>query len=352
MRKHINLLVALGLAASILVVDHATRTDNVASSAELSCLELPDERIDFGEVTNDDWDQWTGISLDFASKKEFLQVTTVDGTPALRQRFVPSSEGSARVVVRGELPEARTYTISQSVFFEPGFDWGRTKQTGKLGFGLGGGTSPTGGDLDPAGFTARFVWRGNGDGSARIAIYSYAADRTQNLPYGDDYDLEGFTAPVGQWFTLAMEVTANSAPGVADGRIRAWADDRLALDRTGIVWQDAGGDPTVDEFIYSAFYGGSSWDWAPESTTYVRFADVCWHGSASFDATVSGDVNCDNAVNEADVQGILEYLVGIRSDGEGCPLRDLATELNAALADASGDGAVRVDDALLLARGI
>lgn len=350
MKRYVKVFVALSAVTLILVADDATRADNVASSAELTCLDLGTESIDFGEVTDDDWDRWTGISLDFATKEEFLQVTTAGETTTLRQKFVPSEQGSARVVARGELPAAPTYTITQRVFFEPGFDWGRTKQTGKLGFALGGGTGPTGGELDPAGFTARFVWRGNGDGTARIAIYSYAADRTQNLPFGDDYDLEGFTAPIGRWFTLTMEVTANSAHGVADGRVRAWADNQLALDRSDILWQDAGSSPTVDELIYSTFYGGNSWDWAPESITHVRFAGVCWHASSRFDALLPGDVNCDNSVTSADAQFVLDYLVDTRSDTGVCPLGDLMTELNASLADASGNGTVGVDDALLLAQ--
>ena len=232
--------------------------------------------MNLGNVTDDMWDDWTGIDLDFAAAEHHLSVVQNGGTHALRQQFVPSSQGSDRVVVRGPVEAARTYTMTQRVFFEPGFDWGRDLQGGKLGFGLGGGTSPTGGALDPAGFTARWMWRGNGDGTARIAVYSYAADRSQNLPFGDDYDLEGFTAPIGQWFTLTMEVTTNSSTGAADGRVRAWANGELALDRTGIAWQTAGGTPVVDDFIYSTFYGGNGWEWAPNHTTHVQFSDVCW----------------------------------------------------------------------------
>jgi len=222
------------------------------------------------------WDEWTGISLDFASKKEHLAVVQRDGVAVLRQQLVPSVQGSARVTIRGDLEPAETYTISQRVFFEPGFDWGREIQGGKLGFGLGGATAPTGGNTDAAGFTARFMWRGNNDGTARIVLYSYAADRTENLPWGDDYELEGFLAPIGEWFTLTMEVTANTSIGSADGRVRAWADDKLLLDRSAIRWQGAGGTPVVDRLIYATFYGGSGWRWAPEQTTHIQFSDVCW----------------------------------------------------------------------------
>lgn len=240
------------------------------------CLDLGADAVEFGEVSDDDWREWTGISIDFASDEQHLEVQQSSDGASLRQQFVPSSEGSDRVVVRGDLRPARTYTMSQEVFLEPDFDWGRERQTGKLGFGLGGGTAPSGGDLDPAGYTARFVWRGNGDGTARAAVYSYAADRTQNLPFGDDYTLADFSIPIGRWFTLEMEVTANTEVGLADGRIRAWADGQLALERDGILWQDAGGQPIVDHFIYSTFHGGNGWEYAPEATSHARFRNVCW----------------------------------------------------------------------------
>lgn len=353
MRIHVNSIAVLAIVAgAIVAVGGAASVENVAGAIESTCLNLGTQDIDFGEVTDDDWDNWTGIELDFASNEEFLQVTNSDGQSALRQRLVPSSQGSARVTVRGDLQASPTYTISQRVFFEPGFDWGRDNQGGKLGFGLGGGTSPTGGDVDPAGFSARFMWRGNGDGTARIALYSYASDRTQNLPYGDDYDLEGFTAPIGRWFDLTMEVTANSAHGEADGRVRAWADGELALDRTGVLWQDAGGSPMVDTFIFATFYGGNGWDWAPESTTHIRFADVCWNASARDAPPTLGDVNCDGVVTKIDAQALLEYAVGARSAVSSCPLSGQVAQLNTALADVSGDGDIAVNDALLIMQGV
>ena len=241
------------------------------------CLDLGDETVQLGDVNDDSWAAWTGLELQSASSSEHLEVLPADGSPVLRQQFVPSSQGSERVTARGELGPATTYTMTQQVFLEPGFDWGRERQTGKLGFGLGGGAAPTGGETDPAGFTARFVWRGNDDGTARIAVYSYAADRTQNIPFGDDYDLDGFEVPIGEWFSLTMEVTTNTNIDAADGRVRAWANGNLALERSDIAWQTEGDTPVVDQLIYSTFYGGSGWRYAPEDTTHVQFGEVCWN---------------------------------------------------------------------------
>lgn len=270
--------IALVFAALIVgVVSRSDLSGDRSAAIGSGCLDLGARQIDFGGVSDNDWREWTGTRLDFASDEGHLEVQQTSNGAVLRQQFVPSSDGSARVVVRGDLLPARTYTMRQEVYLEHGFDWGRTKETGKLGFGLGGGTASSGGQMDPAGFTARFAWRGIGDGTARIVIYSYAADRSQNLPYGDNYALDDFTAPIGRWFTLEMEVTVNSAVGQTDGRIRAWADGHLALDQDGITWQDAEGPPSVDRFIYSTFHGGSGWEWAPESTSYAQFRNVCWN---------------------------------------------------------------------------
>lgn len=342
----IALVAALGLTSDAASAGSVS-VEDVAST----CLDLGSDDIDFGGVTDDDWDAWTGIDLDFASNEQFLATNTAGDVPVLRQRLVPSSQGSARVTVQGDLDAATTYTMSQRVLFEPGFDWGREKQGGKLGFGLGGGTSPTGGDIDPSGFSVRFMWRGNSDGTARIVIYSYASDRTQNLPYGDDHELVGFDAPIGSWFTLTMEVTANSAHGQSDGRVRAWADGDLALDLEGVLWQDAGSVPQVDRFIYATFYGGNGWEWAPNSTTFIQFGDVCWNASTHGGDLVEGDANCDGAVTDADARSQLEYIVGLRRAVDVCPLTDAAHELNASLADVSGDGDVGLLDALLIAAG-
>ena len=189
---------------------------------------------------------------------------------------MPSSRGSARVSARADLAPARTYRLAQSYYFEPGFDWGGRNEGGKMGFGFGGGSAPSGGQLQPDGFTSRFMWRGNKDGTAHAAVYAYSADRSQNLPYGDDHRLEDFQIPVGRWFTLVMEVELNSSTGSSDGSLRAWADGRLALERRNMAWQTRGSTPRVEDLFFSTFYGGADPSWSPDGTTHIRFADVCW----------------------------------------------------------------------------
>jgi len=118
------------------------------------------------------------------------------------------------------------------------------------------------------------MWRGNGDGTGRIVIYSYAADRSDE--YGEDIRYGDVNVPIGEWFTVVMEVTANSSPQVSDGTVRGWIDGELVLNRQNIGWQLSGDTPVVDYLYYSGFYGGESGDWSPSSTTYMKTRDVCW----------------------------------------------------------------------------
>jgi len=241
------------------------------------CLQIPSSTIELGAVSEKDWQKWLGSNkLKHAGGIEFHELGQDQDAYFLRQELIPSEKGSPRVNISARVKAKRTYRLSQKIYLEPGFDWGRKNQGGKLGFGFGGGTTPTGGQLQPDGFTARFMWRGNDDDSARIVVYSYASDRTQNIPYGDDHPLTGFDVPVGEWFTLVMEVKTNSSVSTADGSLKAWANGQLLVDLENIHWQSEGGQPAIQQLLFSTFYGGASIDWAPNNPTHIRFADVCW----------------------------------------------------------------------------
>jgi len=246
---------------------------------DATCLQLPSSKKGFGSLSKDDWSEWKD-DVRFASNNHFLQLPgDSDGQPILRHKFVPSSVGTDRTIMGADLPEARTYRLTQSLMFEPGFEWGGTnRQGGKIGFGLSGGTSPTGGTVDPEGFSARLMWRGNNDGevdgSATMVIYSYASDR--HYQTGEDYRMEGFEVPIGEWFNVTMEITLNSNINSADGKARAWINGELVLVKAGIAWQSAGDKPVIDNLYYSSFYGGDTSEWSPSKTTYASVRDVCW----------------------------------------------------------------------------
>ena len=215
---------------------------------------------------------FSGTTLSMLSRER------VGGDFVVRQSLRPSSIGSARGFGQRRVDAARSYTLTQDIQFEQGFDLGGTSVGGKVGFGFYGGTSPTGGSISPDGWSARLMWRENNNGTGRFVVYSYAFDRVPvGGSFGEDYRLAQHEIPFGQYVNVAMTVTANT-PGNSDGSVQVWVDGVQLLDRGGIMWQ-RNGVPGVDKVGYSTFYGGNSAAWAPERVGHLRFRDVCW-GSA------------------------------------------------------------------------
>ena len=249
-----------------------------ATDTAAQCLQLPEKVQSYGDITKPDFARWMGIDdWQYLTNARYLATgSTANGRQFLEQQFKPSAKGSVRVVGLGHIPPQAGYTLSQAIYLARGFDWGGEDEGGKLGFGLGGNSVPSGGQTRTDGFSARFMWRGNGDGTANLVVYAYTADRQQNLPYGDDYPVGQFQVPIGEWFNVTMEVTINSDNNLADGGLRVWIDDELKLQKNAIQWQSDGPAPVVDRLIYSTFHGGNSETWAPDGTVYARFSDVCW----------------------------------------------------------------------------
>lgn len=247
---------------------------------DAQCLNFGDQAKSFGSITDDHWRSWMP-DFRFSTGEQHLSVEITANSTNLRHRYTPSDRGSDRVVVGSHLEPHRTYRISQMVYLEPGWEWGGdTYEGGKLGFGFGGGTTPSGGIVDIAGFTARIMWRGNYlgggkyDGTGRLSVYSYAADRPDNI--GEDYFIGDYQVPVGEWFNITYEIRANSSIDEYDGHARAWINGDLLLEQYGIAWQQAGDQPVIDTLYYSSFYGGSNRGWAPSKPTYAKFKNVCW----------------------------------------------------------------------------
>ena len=239
------------------------------------CIDLNSVDKKFGELTSSDWKQWVP-DFRYSLRDEHLSVEQFDETSGvIRQQFQPAHNGSPRVLMATNLPKHRAYRVKTSILLEPGWEWGgEVSQGGKLGFGLGGGSVPSGGTIDPSGFTARLSWRGarDGSGTAKLGIYSYAADRPKR--YGED-NLFAIDARIGEWMDVIYEINLNSSTSVSDGSMRAWVDGKLVLDRQNVGWQLDGDTPVIDTMYFSSFYGGSTSDWSPSQTTYAKFREIC-----------------------------------------------------------------------------
>ena len=242
---------------------------------KVTCLGLPDSKESFDTLDKEIFKRWMP-HLRYVLNPEELSVDSgLGGQRALRQRFTPSDKGSLRVVASINLALANTYEVEQSIMFEPGFDWGGEVESGKFGFGFAGGSAPTGGNVADDGFSARLLWKGNGDGTASAGAYVYSVDRTQNLPYGDEFIFPDFTIQPGDWFQVKLRLTTNSGHEQNDGVLQVWINDKLLFDRKGIRWQSNGEQPMIDQVLYSSFHGGNTDQWSPENVVYARVSDMC-----------------------------------------------------------------------------
>lgn len=173
-----------------------------------------------------------------------------------------------------------TLWVSYKIKFQASFDFVRG---GKLP-GLGGGTTPTGGQetTGKEGFSARIMWRwkNTGDGKqGAMCQYIYHMDKPGM--YGEDlywaYPNHGWSSTrryfiPGKWHTVKTRIIMNT-PGQHNGRITSWLDDDLGLD--SILRFRAEGITTFanDKFLFSTFFGGGDDTWATTKDEYIYFDD-------------------------------------------------------------------------------
>ncbi len=159
-----------------------------------------------------------------------------------------------------ELPEGvSSACLSYGVWFPPDFDF---VKGGKLP-GLFGGDGPSGGRkvTGENGFSMRFMWRAQGAGE----VYAYIVG---NHGRGISLERGAFSFPRGQWLELAQEVILNR-PGREDGVVRVWANGRLVIERTGLVYRKVP-DMTIKGVMAHVFFGGKKPSWAARADSLVR----------------------------------------------------------------------------------
>ena len=75
----------------------------------------------------------------------------------------------------------------------------------------------------------------------------------------------------GQWHRVENRFVLNT-PGEKDGLIEGWFDGELALQKSGIRFRDVE-SLSIDVFMMSTFFGGSSSAWAPTKDEFIYFDD-------------------------------------------------------------------------------
>lgn len=245
------------------------------NTSGMTPLILPSSDIPEGQFDATDWASLVSPRSSIFWEANGTSVATVEsigGRRALGCRLSPTPSPSTRMGAGATLAPSQTYRTVQSCYFDPNFDWGGSNEGGKLGIGLGGGSRPAGGLPKQDGFTSRTMWRTGG------SLYEYVYD-ADTSGYGTYIPLN-VTAPRGEYFEIAREITMNSSAGVADGKLKVWYNGDLKINQSNRKWFGSG-SPVIDALILFTFHGGNDSTWSPSRHNHVYLANM-YHGAGSF----------------------------------------------------------------------
>ncbi|ESA33636.1 polysaccharide lyase [Leptolyngbya sp. Heron Island J] len=160
------------------------------------------------------------------------------------------------------IPAQDKMQLTYYVRFANGFDF---VKGGKLP-GLFGGTGASGGSIPNGtdGFSARLMWRQNGQGE----VYAYMPT-SEN--YGTSIGRGTWTFQPNTWYKVTQEIQLNT-PNINDGQIRLWINDSLVLEKGDLLFRTVN-SLQVDGIFFSTFFGGSDSSWATPQDTYIDFAN-------------------------------------------------------------------------------
>ena len=220
-----------------------------------------------------------------------IKTAIVNGRKAHIHKIHPTprgnNAGTDRVEAVFDISRRTEATLVQWIRMEPDYAMGRKYQTGKWGFGLIGGSGPTGGSNAHDGFSLRLAPFGDGtqpdtQSEVTMNLYVYSSDKVQpnygdRLPLIDPSTNSAFVMPRdGSWVQFAMYAKMNSSARASDGILRGYVNGVLMLEQTGKRWfaSSRSGTPHIDKILVNTFMGGNSGDWAPTKVNEIMFADI------------------------------------------------------------------------------
>lgn len=161
------------------------------------------------------------------------------------------------------LPAPKAAFLSFWVKFPVGFDF---VLEGKLN-GVCGGSCPSGGTwANGKGFSARVVWRPNGQLASYVYHAECAAFDCLLFPW-----VGAFFKP-GQWHHVGLYVQLND-PGVKNGVVRGWLDGDLRSETTQLLFASRGANFSVEQLRIESFFGGSEPQFQPLKDEQAWFRD-------------------------------------------------------------------------------
>lgn len=223
-------------------------------------------------------EDWLGAGSPAANKQ---QLSITDGKwaysgKALRVRYPKNLSNDANVQWQSDFGQIYDELfMSYRIRFGDNMDF---VSGGKLP-GLYGGDSPTGGDKASGyfGFSSRFMWRSNSGGfsfpAGKTALVAYCYYVKPFNPWdtsaSDDVSMSGVYTP-GRWYQIEMRLKMNTATAVKDdyeedGELEIWVDGVQVAFRNDLVWRKFVKNWAIDGLLFSTFFGGSGFSWAPKT---------------------------------------------------------------------------------------
>ncbi|KAI0291420.1 hypothetical protein BC826DRAFT_1186894 [Russula brevipes] len=182
-----------------------------------------------------------------------------------------------------DLTTAKEATFGYSVMFEQGMDW---SLGGKLPGFYGGlndlvAVECSGGRRDPSCWSARLMWRPEGQGE----MYNYlppnaTANRVQcNVPpfstcnptYGASVGRGSFSFEAGQWMTVTQRIRLNT-PQKTDGELEIFVNGESKVQVSGLVFRSCDSN-RIRGIQMQTFFGGHSYKWASPKDQTAYFSD-------------------------------------------------------------------------------
>ncbi len=220
--------------------------------------------------------------------RHVLKVKYPKGTTTPTSKFNPKGKRGGTGFYAEPLPlnilaKAKQVSLEYSVYFPPKFNFVRGGKLPGLYGGSGNARGCSGGSSASDCYSARVMWRKNGDGE--LYLYTPKAAKQHgdykkippsthcNPGYGDSIARGSFKFAAGGWTRVRITVVLNS-PGKQNGVIRLHANGKEVVKFDKIVWRT--NDRVVTKGImFQTFFGGSTADCAPPSDTHTMFKDFC-----------------------------------------------------------------------------
>lgn len=223
----------------------------------------------------------------------------------LQATYIPSSQGSERILQDYRLKPVDSATLSFDVKFHSQFEFARG---GKM-FGLLGGKGTAGCQpVDRDGWSVRMMWVAGGTPT----LYIYHQDRTSECG-SYFYPSTKFQFEKGRWYRVEIYVKVNERPGTGDGEAQLYVNgdqliDVKGLNLNGRRWPR---NVRVDRFAFHTFYGGSDSTWSPSKQTYAYFDNF----TVQPGLVITGD---RGKTCEIDREGIFNVIGGAACCSESC----------------------------------